>query len=440
MNYEQTIDYLYSRLPMFTRIGAAAYKKDLHNTVHLLDAIGNPQHRFRSIHIAGTNGKGSCSHMLASILHQAGYKTGLYTSPHLYDFRERIKISGQKVLDMVPKDFVTAFTQKIKPEIEKIEPSFFEVTVAMAFDFFAQEQVDIAIIETGLGGRLDSTNVLKPELSIITNIGWDHMNLLGDTLDKIAFEKAGIIKPDIPVVIGETLEETLPVFLKMAAKSNAPVLLAEKTWIATQAESSMEMLHLKMESLQTREVLWIACDLPGIYQKKNIATVLTAVDILRNQGWQISRNDVLSGLKNVKSQTGLWGRWQVVDKNPYVVLDVAHNEAGMTQLIRQLNQMQLAGSFNKVHLILGMVKDKEADKVLQLLPPSYRYYFTQAQTERALPAETLRIQAQAFQLTGEAYAKPELALAAARIAAAPDDFIVVCGSIFVVAEIERLVG
>ncbi len=421
---------------MFTRIGAAAYKKDLHNTIVLLEALGNPHHRFKSIHLAGTNGKGSCSHMLAAVFHKAGYKTGLYTSPHLYDFRERIKVSGNENLEMISKDFVISFTEKIKPVLEKIEPSFFEVTVAMAFEWFAVQEVDIAIIETGLGGRLDSTNIITPELSIITNIGWDHMNLLGDTLAKIAFEKAGIIKPHVPVVIGEALEETLPVFIEKAKSCEAPVYFASEHWQPASIVAGMEQLQMQMYKPGGAEALDIQCDLPGLYQQYNLCTVLTAVDLLRGMGWSIGEKTLIAALATVKQFTGLWGRWQVIDRNPYVVLDVAHNEAGMVQLLHQVNTMQQQGAFDKVHLIMGKVKDKEAEKVLKLLPLGFTYYFTQAQTERALPAETLQQQARLYHLEGMAYPKPQDALQAARLQAVTKDLIIVCGSIFVVAEIE----
>jgi dihydrofolate synthase/folylpolyglutamate synthase len=433
--YKKTIDYLYSRLPMFTRIGAAAYKKDLHNTLVLLEALGNPHLSFKSIHIAGTNGKGSTSHMLAAIFHKSGYKTGLYTSPHLYDFRERIKVSDGERLQMVDEDFVVSFTESIKPLIERIEPSFFELTVAMAFAFFAQQKVDIAIIETGLGGRLDSTNVITPELSIITNIGWDHMNLLGDTLEKIAGEKAGIIKPGIPVVIGETFAEILPVFTKKAASCGAFLTLAEKTWEIRETIPNIEHLVIALRNNTMGETLTLTCDLPGMYQQYNIRTVLTAWKILQKQGWNLTETDLAHALQQVKTLTGLGGRWQVIGHKPWVVLDVAHNEAGMQQLVKQISILQKETGIAAVHIIIGMVKDKDIDKVLSLLPAGYQYYFTQAQLPRALPFLDLKEKAATFHLKGNGFSSPQVALEKALSVANPSDLVVVCGSVFVVAEI-----
>lgn len=420
---------------MFTRIGAAAYKKDLHNTIVLLEALGNPHQHFKSIHIAGTNGKGSTSHMLAAVFHAAGYKTGLYTSPHLYDFRERIKTSGEHQLEMISQDFVVDFTASIKHLIESLEPSFFEVTVAMAFAWFANQQIDIAIVETGLGGRLDSTNVITPELSIITNIGWDHMNLLGDTLEAIAAEKAGIIKPGIPVVIGETLEETLPVFLARIESVHAPATFAEKAWTITETVPGIEHLGISLQHATTGHTLTLQCDLPGLYQQYNICTAITAIDQLRKRRWRITDENIEAALPQVKMLTGLGGRWQVIGKKPFVVLDVAHNEAGMQQLLNQINALQTEIGFRQIHMVMGMVKDKDIDKVLELLPPAYHYYFTQAQLPRALPYAELKEKAGIFLLTGEGYPNPDSALDAALKIAGENDLVIVCGSVFVVAEI-----
>lgn len=435
-NYQSTVDYLYSRLPMFTRIGAAAYKKDLDNTLVLLEALGNPHLSFKCIHIAGTNGKGSTSHMLAAIFHKSGYKTALYTSPHLYDFRERIKVSEGEALQMVDEAFVVQFTESIKPLIERIEPSFFEVTVAMAFAFFAQQKVDIAIIETGLGGRLDSTNVITPELSIITNIGWDHMNLLGDSLDKIASEKAGIIKKGIPVVIGETLPETKPVFEQKADNCSTEVLYAENQYAITQIQPGIEQFILTLYHNPSGLSATYCCDLPGIYQQYNIRTVITALDQLRKMGWKLNNETIHQSLEQVKPLTGLGGRWQVIGHKPYVVLDVAHNEAGMQQLIKQITTLQNDTGIKDVHIIIGLVKDKDIEKVLALLPTGYQYYFTQAQLPRALPYTALQEKAATFNLLGGAYPTPQLALEQALLKAANDALIVVCGSVFVVGEIK----
>ena len=420
---------------MFTRIGAAAYKKDLHNTIALLEALGNPHKNFKSIHIAGTNGKGSSSHMLAAVFHQAGYKTGLYTSPHLYDFRERIKVSGNTQLEMVSEDFVVSFTERIKPLIEKIEPSFFEVTVAMAFAWFEDQQIDIAIIETGLGGRLDSTNIITPELSIITNIGWDHMNLLGNTLEKIAYEKAGIIKNGIPVVIGETLPETKPVFEQKANDSSAEILYAENKYSIADIQPGIEQISITLKNNTTGNNEAYQCDLPGIYQQYNMRTVITALNQLSKQGWLLTNENVRKGLLQVKTLTGLGGRWQVIHKNPYVVLDVAHNEAGMEQLLKQITFLQTSFGIEKIHMIIGMVKDKDIDKVLRLLPTDYIYYFTQAQLPRAFSYIELKEKAGIYHLSGDAFPTPDEALQHALSMASEKDLIIVCGSVFVVAEI-----
>lgn len=427
--YKETIDYLFTRLPMFSRIGAAAIKKDLHNTIALCEVLGNPHTKFKSIHIAGTNGKGSVSHMLAAILQTAGYKTGLYTSPHLHDFRERIKVNGE----MVSEAFVIDFTQRIQPQIEQLEPSFFEITVAMAFEYFAEQQVDIAVIETGLGGRLDSTNIITPELSIITNIGWDHMNLLGDRLDKIAFEKAGIIKQEIPAVIGETIPETENVFLQKAKEQQATLLFANDHFTTEEVLMVNNQLQVIVKNKITGKPLSYELDLPGLYQTKNLCTVLTAVEQLQQQGWNISQEQVQTALSHTKQINGLHGRWEVIRQNPTVVLDVGHNEDGMKQIIKQLQFC----SFQQLHIVIGMVKDKEIDKVLALLPTDALYYFTKAQIPRALDEVTLQQKANAFNLKGETYLNVNDALTKAKQCASADDLILVCGSVFLVGEVAR---
>lgn len=429
MDYSQTLEYLYNRLPMFSRIGAAAYKTDLHNTIALCTAIGNPQEQFRSVHIAGTNGKGSVSHMLAAILQTAGYKTGLYTSPHLKDFRERIRINGE----MIPKENVVAFTERIQPQIELLDPSFFEVTVAMAFDFFASEKVDIAIIETGLGGRLDSTNIIKPDVSVITNIGWDHMNLLGDTLEKIAGEKAGIIKSGVPVVIGETIPESLPVFVKKAAETDSPLHLAQQDYEVMKKEWKDHLLQLEVLDKRATIHTTYLLDLPGIYQAKNLLTVLTACSILHNIGWTIPETAVQYGLQHSKKISGLHGRWEIIHSNPQLVLDVAHNEDGINQLLEQIN----ITPHKKLHVILGMVKDKEAGKVLKKLPVNADYYFTQASIPRAMEACDLAKAAAFYNLKGKTYSSVNTAIYAASTKAEAGDLIIVCGSIFLVGEVSQ---
>jgi dihydrofolate synthase/folylpolyglutamate synthase len=427
MTYQETLDYIYKKLPMFSRVGSAAYKKDLHNIRLICEHLGNPQKKFKSIHVAGTNGKGSVSHMLAAIFQTAGYKTGLHTSPHLHDFRERIKINGQ----LITEDFVTAFVERLKPLIEEVEPSFFEITVAMTFEAFAAQNLDIAIIEVGLGGRLDSTNIIMPEISVITNISWDHMNLLGNSLEAIATEKAGIIKQGSPVVIGETLPQTKSVFERIAAEKKAPAYWAEEHLKILRKQSTPFFLETVFEK-QTGESFSVQSDLAGLYQALNVRTVLTAADALREKGWKLSEESILDALKDVKELTGLQGRWDVLQQSPMVVLDVAHNQNGIEKLVEQLGQLE----FEELHLVMGVVKDKEVETILALLPADARYYFTQAHIPRALPAQELKQKAEAFNLSGDVYADVNLALSAAMEAAGNDDAIVVCGSIFLVAEVE----
>jgi dihydrofolate synthase / folylpolyglutamate synthase len=429
MTYQQTLDYILTRLPMFSRIGAAAIKKDLTNTWAICQVLGNPQHGLKCVHIAGTNGKGSVSHMLAAIFQSAGYKTGLYTSPHLTDFRERIKIDGQ----MIAEPFVTDFIESMMPSIETIEPSFFEITVAMAFAYFKKEAVDIAIIETGLGGRLDSTNVITPELSVITNIGWDHMNLLGDTLPLIAAEKAGIIKPGIAAVVGETLPATKPVFEQAAQQNNAPLFFATNHYAVLDWIMKGAYLHTTVLNKLNNEHEVYQTDLVGIYQTRNLLTVLQAVKLLQQKGWQLTDAAIKKGLSTAKTVTGLHGRWEIVHQHPTVVLDVAHNEDGMRQVLQQLE----ITNHHQLHIIMGMVKDKEIDKVLALLPQQPIYYFTKAQIPRALPENELLQKAMAYGKAGTAYPNVNAALKAALAHAAKTDLILVCGSVFVVGEVDR---
>lgn len=437
MSYQDTIDYLYSRLPMFSRIGAAAIKNDLNNTNAICTFLGNPQYKFKTIHVAGTNGKGSTSHMLASIFQEAGYKTGLYTSPHLYDFRERIKVNGE----MCNKEFVTHFTNKVKGLIEKIEPSFFEITVGMAFEYFAQQKCDIAIIETGLGGRLDSTNVIQPVLSIITNIGWDHMALLGNTLPEIAAEKAGIIKQDTPIVISEVLSETKKVFEQKANAVNAPLFFAEdlltsshfqNNWNSSLFEFNQPQIHL-LDAPLFQKKFTIECDLPGKYQSKNLKGVLVATQLLVTMGWKLTASKIAKALMNVKKNTGLYGRWECVQENPKLVLDVAHNEPGMIALLEQLAGIH----YQQLHIITGMVKDKDIDAVLNLLPIDANYYFTQSHIPRALPAIELAEKAATLNRKGDYFDDVNEAIVQANKNANPQDLILVIGSVFLVAEVDR---
>lgn len=416
---------------MFSRIGAAAYKADLTNTIRLCNTLGNPQHKFKSIHVAGTNGKGSTSHMLAAILQTAGYKTGLYTSPHLKDFRERIKVNGE----MVSEEFVILFTERIRPRIEEIEPSFFEITVAMAFEYFAQQEVDIAIIETGLGGRLDSTNVIVPELSIITNIGWDHMNLLGNSLEEIAAEKAGIIKEKIPVVVGEVIPETISIFEETAYEKNAPLSIAErKRHIADWNWEKHELVVEVASEHQTDRKIY-HLDLQGVYQTKNLLTVLEACSILQQKGWKLDNDAIQQGLKHTKKITGLHGRWEVIHTSPLVVMDVAHNADGIRQLVQQAELI----SHDQLHIIIGMVKDKDIDRVLSLLPKTANYYFTKAKIPRALPENELMEKAGKLKLKGDSFPDVNEALEFALQHTHPDDLIIICGSVFLVGEVDSSV-
>ncbi|NBR57095.1 MAG: bifunctional folylpolyglutamate synthase/dihydrofolate synthase [Chitinophagia bacterium] len=437
MSYQDTIDYLYSRLPLFSRIGPAAIKADLHNTVAICDFLGNPQNKFNTIHVAGTNGKGSTSHMLASILQEAGYKTGLYTSPHLYDFRERIKVNGI----MCSETFVTSFTNKMKPLIEKVAPSFFEITVGMAFEYFAQENVDIAIIETGLGGRLDSTNVINPILSIITNIGMDHMALLGNTLPEIASEKAGIIKAATPIVISEVIPETKNIFEQKASSLDAPIYFAQdfiqfksfqNNWQTSLFEFNQPLIHLLDAPLFPKSFT-VECDLPGKYQYKNLKGVLVAMQILTTMGWQLSASKILKGLMHVRKNTGLMGRWECIQTNPRIILDVAHNEHGIKALLEQLESIHCA----QLHIVTGMVKDKDVNAVLNLLPKKAKYYFTQSHIPRALPVSELAIKGNTFNLSGSQFENVNIALQAANKNATSNDLILVIGSVFLVAEVDR---
>ncbi len=427
MDYKETLEYLFSRLPMFSRIGAAAYKADLTNTIELCKSLGNPHQQIKTVHIAGTNGKGSVSHMLAAIFQSAGYKTGLYTSPHLKDFRERIKIDG----NMVSEDFVIDFTKKINPLIEQLSPSFFEITVAMAFDYFAQEKVDIAIVETGMGGRLDSTNIITPEISVITNIGFDHMQFLGDTIEKIAFEKAGIIKAEIPTIIGEITQETKPVFEKVAITKKSNLSFASEKFQIEGMHWYNNQFHLTVFEKESSKSETYQLDLTGIYQSKNLLTVLTSCNILKEKGWLIKDQHIKDGLQNVKKLTGLFGRWDVVLTNPTIVLDVAHNAEGIQQLLQQIEFTP----HKQLHLILGMAKDKDYDEVLKILPKNAIYYFTKAEIPRALPEEELTAKAASYNLQGKSFMNVNAALYSASTKADNDDLIIVCGSVFLIGEI-----
>jgi dihydrofolate synthase / folylpolyglutamate synthase len=423
-SYQETLDYLYQNLPIFQRVGAAAYKADLTNTIALCQALGNPQNKFKSIHVAGTNGKGSSSHMLAAILQTAGYKTGLYTSPHLKEFTERIKINGQEV----GQEFVIDFVNRIKSEIEKIKPSFFEITVAMAFDYFAQQKVDVAVIEVGLGGRLDSTNVITPIVSLITNISWDHKDLLGDTLPKIAFEKAGVIKNNTPVVISERQPDVEHVFITKADETKSKILFADDEWkVNTLSNGKFSVIHT---SLQHEYEL----DLKGLYQRKNIAGVLAVVEILRETDFSITNDQVYKGLRATTSITGLKGRWQKLGEKPLMICDTGHNEGGVKEVMRQV----LALKFDRLFIVWGSVKDKDISMILALLPKKAYYFFCQAKIPRAMPALELQEKSKQFGLDGMAVEDVNEAIAMAKKLSTPDDFVFIGGSTFVVAEIDGL--
>ena len=402
MNYQETLDYLFSKLPMYQRQGVAAYKVDIGNIVAASKYLGNPHTQFKSVHIAGTNGKGSTAHMLTSILQEAGYKVGLYTSPHLKGFRERIKVNGK----MITEQEVVGFVKESKTIFEEMELSFFEFTVAMAFDYFAKEKVDIAIIETGLGGRLDSTNIIKPELSIITNIGIDHTNLLGNTIEKIAAEKAGIIKENTPIIIGRKQKETNTIFQNIAKEKNA---------------------HLIYTNPQQNYVT----DLKGEYQKENINTTIAAIEQLLEQGWVINRSNIEQGLLKTITNTQLLGRWQTLSKSPDIICDTGHNEDGIKQISKQLKNTK----FEQLHFVFGTVNDKNLDSILSHLPKNACYYFCQADIVRAMNAQELKNKAKAFNLNGDAFTSVKQALNNAKECANKDDLIFIGGSTFVVAEV-----
>jgi dihydrofolate synthase/folylpolyglutamate synthase len=421
---------------MFTRDGASAFKKDLTNTLELCKRLDNPQHKFKSIHVGGTNGKGSTSHMLAAVLQTAGYKTGLYTSPHLKDFRERIRVNGQMISERTVIDFV----EDHKADFDEIAPSFFEMTVALAFDVFAKEKVDIAIIEVGLGGRLDSTNVIIPLLSVITNIGWDHMNMLGNTLPLIAGEKAGIIKPGIPVIIGEKQEEVAGVFIEKAGKTNSKLRFASEEWIVEKVKGERqkakgdteELLKVHIQSKNSELKTYdLALDLPGTYQLKNVKTVLSTVDELREQGFIIADDHIQTALKQVKPLTGLHGRWETISHNPLTICDTGHNPDGIEEVMKNIESV----NYRHLHMVIGMVNDKDTGKVLPMFPKDATYYFCKPDIPRGLDAGVMKTQAETHGLIGEAYPSVKEALLSAQKNAGIDDLVFVGGSTFVVAEV-----
>jgi len=428
--FEATLRYLYEQLPFYQRKGPAAYKNNLDNTLALDELYGHPHRLFRSVHVAGTNGKGSVSHMLASVLQEAGYRVGLYTSPHLKDFRERIRVNGVKI----PKEEVVRFVDDFvaRNQLNKLEPSFFELTVAMAFEYFALERIDIAVVEVGLGGRLDSTNIIMPEVSVITNISLDHVALLGNTLTEIAGEKAGIMKKGVPVVVGETMEETAPVFAKRAEILGVPLQFADQIYHADYSMVSTEGKQLfNVRYNDTLRYEQLPLELLGQYQGRNLCTALAAMDVLKEFGWTISQDALYQGMEFLVKNTGLKGRWQVLGANPRIVCDTGHNEAGIREVVHQIHQTP----YKKLHFVLGMVNDKDVDSVLRLLPKNAVYYFTKASIPRAMSENMLELKAADFGLSGQKYPTVIEAFTAAKQNAEPYDMIFIGGSTFVVAEV-----
>lgn len=428
MNYQQTLDYLYKELPMFQRVGPAALKADLRNTILLCESLGNPQHKFKSIHVGGTNGKGSSSHMIAAILQSNGYKTGLYTSPHLKEFTERIRLNG---VTISPSD-VVEFVEKIKPQIDQIKPSFFEITVTMAFDYFAKNKVDFAVIEVGLGGRLDSTNVIDPLVSLITNIGYDHKDLLGGTLAAIASEKAGIIKHNGRAIISERQSEIESVFIEKANTLSSSIKFAQDQYKITASDNGVG--YFKVQKIGSALCQDLKSELGGGYQMKNIAGVLSVVDELIEMGYPISREAIERGIAETITLTGLKGRWQKLGDSPLIYCDTAHNAEGITEVLKIINTI----GYNKLHMVIGMVKDKDSHSVLSLLPKDAIYYFCAAKIPRALNAEVLAERAAVYGLTGYIISDVASAIKKAKSEATPEDLIFIGGSTFVVAEIEEL--
>jgi dihydrofolate synthase/folylpolyglutamate synthase len=431
MNYQETIEYLYAQLPVYHRIGKAAYKGNLNNSIALDQYFGHPHKKFRTVHIAGTNGKGSVSHMIASVLQEAGYKTGLYTSPHLLDYRERIKINGS----MIPEEEVVLFVEKNKDILHMVGASFFEMSVAMAFDYFARAGVDVAVIEVGLGGRLDSTNIISPVLSVITNIGHDHMDLLGDSLEKIAGEKAGIIKKNVPSVVGEKNNITRNVFIEISAQTGSELFFAEDLFECWLEEMDMNSGDRKYYLIQSdrAEKLWGESPLGGNYQSKNISVVACATTVLRRH-FEITPENFVNGIKNIVLNTGLKGRWQILGNSPLIICDTGHNREGLEFVMEQVKSI----SKRKLHIIIGFVNDKDLSGVLHLFPGDALYYFTKASVPRALDERILEEVAGKYGLMGESFENVELALLSARKNATTEDMIFIGGSTFIVADLLRI--
>lgn len=427
MNYPETIEFLYNSLPMYHRIGKAAYKADITNTVALMDHLHNPHKKFKSIHIAGTNGKGSVSHMMASILQESGLKIGLYTSPHLVDFRERIRINGK----MITEEQVSAWVTNHLSFLKRHELSFFEMTVGLAFDIFAQEQVDIAVIEVGMGGRLDSTNVIDPLLSVITNIGFDHTQFLGNTLYKIACEKAGIIKPGIPVVIGETHNETAPAFLQKAQEQNSPIFFADQNMSIITQEEHIDNIIFDIIHNSTTIAHNYHCPLGGFYQKKNLVTLFQTLTVLQELGVTIAHNHIENGIANVVANTGFRGRWETIGRDPLTICETAHNSDGVKSMLNKLSAI----NYRQLHIVYGCVNDKDFEEILYLLPKNALYYYTEPSVPRKLPVEKLYETAHAIGLPGFMFTDVHKAIESARSNAQNNDLILITGSIFLIADV-----
>ena len=427
MNYQEVIEFMFNSLPMYQRVGAAAYKANLDNTLAFDKITGSPHKKYKTIHIAGTNGKGSVSHSLASILQEAGYKTGLYTSPHLTDYRERIRVNGKKI----EESFITEFINSHKNFIKNVKPSFFEMSVALAFKYFELQQVEVAVIEVGMGGRLDSTNIILPELSVITNIGLDHTQFLGNSLAEIAGEKAGIIKQNIPVVIGERQKETEEVFLKKAKEKNSKISFASDNYACKILNSNLKYSSFEVEKKTSDKSYTLNFNLSGKYQEKNLATILETVDNLRNQGFCISDENLKQGLENLIKNTGFHGRWETLSTEPLTICDTGHNKEGLSYTIEQLLSLE----FKKLRFVLGFVNDKNVDEVLKLFPKNAEYYFCKAQIPRALDEKILLEKANLVSINGKSFENVSSAYHADKKDADKNDVIFIGGSTFVVADL-----
>lgn len=429
MNYNQCLEFMFNQLPMYQRIGSAAYKADLNTTLAIDKLLNHPHKNYKTIHIAGTNGKGSVSHSIASILQAKGLKTGLYTSPHLKDYRERIRINGEKI----SQEYVCQFLNKYKKDFDKIKPSFFEMTFAMATEYFSENNIDIAVIETGMGGRLDSTNIISPIFSVITNISFDHVRFLGNTIEEIAEEKAGIIKSNIPVIIGETQKETKPVFINKAKKEKTKILFADRNFSIQNNNNNGSSLKANYDILKKGKLYIknLKCPLLGLYQNKNLLTVIQATELINETFIKISKDTIKQGIENVITGTGLMGRWQILSEKPMIICDTGHNEAGIQFVTEQIKQTP----YNKLHFVIGMVNDKNISHILKLLPVEAKYYFCKADIPRGLNQDILAEEAKSIGLKGETFNSVNQAFEAAKNNADDDDLIFVGGSNFTVAEI-----